>query len=304
MLILKQPDNDEKSYIETIENEANFYSFLREENILLDSVGEFKHFDSENKILIQESSLKYDSIESDTLTDKEKISKFIEGVTHILSQIHDRFENNEKLPSYFDTFKPTLLDKYKRPLLLEDMKKSRNKSLKDLANKIESIKDIIESIEWIDNETIIHRDIRYQNFIYNSSESKFKLIDWEMAATGDSCWDIVTFCSIIFKSIAPIGPNSLNTLLTPKNAYIIIKRIIEAYYIKRYPDKGPLPASFLKKVLRLCEINLMETYIKAFLNRGIDEGYFAVKKFTELLDTSYSDNFYLTYLNNKINESY
>lgn len=304
VLIIKQPDNSEKNYTETIENEANFYSFLQKENILLDSVGNFKHFDFENKVLIQESSLAYDSIESDTLTNEDKITKFIEGATEILSQIHKQFNNNDKLISYFNSFKPTLLDRYKRKLLLEDMRKSQNKSLRDLASKIKSIENIIESIEWVDNETIIHCDIRYQNFIYNSSKLKFKLIDWEMTATGDSCWDIVTFCSIIFKSTAPIGPNSLNTHLTPKNAYKIIKRVIEEYYKKRYPDQGSPPASYLKKVLQLCEINLMETYINTILNRGIDENYFVVKKFAELLDNSDSDSFYLTFLNNKINASF
>ncbi|RFS15358.1 phosphotransferase [Emticicia sp. C21] len=298
-LILKQPHNTDKRFLKTIKNEADFYTFLKEKSIFLSSVGDFNYFDTANNILIFETNADYEAIESSIFLNLNNSFFYIDKFAETLFNIHNELQNHSAyLTSYFHVFKPKLLIRDERNLLLERIKKLESKSLRDIADKIESIENILDAIKWKDYETIIHCDAKYQNFIFNPflRTSNFKLIDWEMAAIGDSDWDVAVFCSIFLKDTKIKGNSLINPNLTISASLQIIKRLITTYYHQKFSTKLPPDTPYLKKILQLAVINIIENHIVKILINGNQEDHQVVFDLVDLIERNNDENFYLNYL--------
>ena len=167
-----------------------------------------------------------------------------------------------------------------------------DKSLRDLEQKIRGIENTLDTIEWSSDESILHRDLKYQNLLLDnkSPELSLKLIDWEMAAIGDKDWDIANFCYPILKSIFRADRSLYDFAGWDEGiAANILINLINLY------DKTKT-----KKILQFCAIQIIEYYILGILNnrfesKTIKVEYKRVKLFFSLLTQS-DDNYFDTYL--------
>jgi thiamine kinase-like enzyme len=322
-LILKQPNNEEKRYIDSINNEAIFYTLVEKNKIITDRVGDFIYLDNENNVLLFKTDPDFHGVESDLLVDYN-YNNFIEEVALTVWKLHQVLEigdnkqrnSNYLQPSYYlPIFKPNLLIPEARNLLLNKMLSFPSKHLRDLVDRIinvdTNVETVLDEILWNDKDCIIHRDVKYQNFISKSIEkNKFelKLIDWELAAVGDRYWDLAEFCHFLLKSaVYDKGVCEIDHRLDDKNLYKIVLKFLELYFKNANNNQSP-DNTFLKKILQLCAVRIIDNFISLIMagvlvDTNADNEYKRVVVFIDLLyiKNHNSQDFHLNYLPKKIN---
>lgn len=272
---LKQPKNDDNNFITSITNESRFFDYIEKYEIVLSELTPRIYFDKENKILLFNSDQNYNAIKfeefKNLLVDKQNL--FGKSMAQILANLHKSLKGQEKT-SFLSIYKPFLLSPESRGLMIEKLKKESNLQLQNLASRLEDIKtqSVLDSIEWNATDSIIHRDVKYENLLLNKTDSEInlKLIDWEMAAVGDSHYDLADFCYYLFRCCKTVGKYELG--IVPASLFSIIKSIIIKYHEIRYDSAKP-NNDFFKKIYQLCQVRIIENYIINVLSGNYSGGY-------------------------------
>lgn len=307
LLVLKQPNNFEPNFVSSIRNEANFFRLLTELNIQNDLLD----YDALNSILVFESESESEAVTTQVYQEEDKWIEFTDSVAVSLSDLHTAFHLSNKAhdyrTKYLPIFQPNLLTSEKRQALLRRISLFENKNLRDIGKRIEQLENEIQKIEdkWNRFETIIHRDIRYSNFIYNPNSKTYKLIDFELAAIGDSHWDLAEFIfHLIRKKESDINIEE-DPYLIISNLYIISDLALMKYYDKIHKSSSTeTKAQFYKRVLQLFAIRLIENFFIGVLNNLWEDSKINLEHnrclaFINLLEDNKKDDFYLNYFKNE-----
>ena len=263
ILLLKQVSQNSESRKKSLINEANFHELLIENN--LEST--FIFFDKVNFIIIHKFYNKYNSIKVELFSNYGSSIKFARDAGIIVYSFHDQFSKIRKKSKYLSYYKPLLLDINTRNNLILKLNKIENINIRSLTDFIEKEEELFEEISklWI-CDTIIHRDLKFDNFIINENED-FKLIDWELAALGDRYWDIAGFIYIFIKEKSGSFYTELNKYLSLTNLLAYANEFLNIYRTRLEVSEEV----FFKKVLVFFTIMLIENYIAGVENDKWDE---------------------------------
>ena len=152
------------------------------------------------------------------------ISHIFKKMAHLMAELH-----NLPYKEDFAEYSPMLFQLNEEFLdNLSKISKLENSEIvsKNIPNQqiIDNLKAIIPFIKQIDykKNALIHRDVHFNNFIYNqtSNTSELKLIDWELTSFGDKYWDIAR----IFSSLLDIGTNRI------EKKQLFISQIIKHFW--------------------------------------------------------------------------
>jgi len=195
---LKQPYVTDEYSIETINRESKFYSKVFS-SIIFSKIQEitprFIKFDSKNNVLITKFITNYQkNNEKEILFGKQMsaLGKNLGRFHSLTSQkmIHSEFNFLPK------SFPPTILISRPRPELFSLMGLGSLQFLKDIQQNEILFKFLVDLEKIWRIETIIHGDLKFDNMIFATSETKkgseLKLLDWELVQIGDPAWDIGT----------------------------------------------------------------------------------------------------------------
>ncbi len=271
-LFIKQPKKDTKMSIEAIENEYNFFKLAH----LIHYNSDLIDFDKENTILLLLSNPNFISLTTNIYKTYDGYVGFASSASKILFDFHEKFKlkNIRKLSiktfAYLSAYKPEFLEVRKRWKITAEMWSFEDFKTREIAHKIEQAELFFDSVSssWKKSETVIHRDLKYSNFIINDTNSnEFQLIDYELAAIGDRCWDVSEFIfQLLRKQSSPDNieedPEWILSML-----YDFSDLLVSNYYIHLNVQKE----SFYKKILSFFIIRLIQSYVSSVLSNLWDD---------------------------------
>jgi thiamine kinase-like enzyme len=268
-LFLKQPKREIKSSMETVINEYKYLYFAQYKsfnNDLLD-------FDKENVILITKSSPDFIGLTTDIYKTKNGYTHFAASASKILFDFHERFKAEKKDSLYYlSVYKPELIQTDRRRKMTEAMWSVEDFKIRQIAEKIEIAELIFESIGnlWYNDETIIHRDLKYSNFLVNNNKDpkEYKLVDYELAAIGDRCWDLSEFIFQLLRKKSSKGNIEEDPQWIRSNLYDFSNLIVLNYYNM---TSGLDKEQFFKKVLSFFVVRLIQSYVSSVFSNLWDD---------------------------------
>lgn len=196
-LFIKQSKDFNSDSLLSINIESEVYKCLENNNSVTDFLVKKVIFDSYHNLLI----LKYDKIKEENLFfiyNARTSSLLAQKLSIILATFHCALvQEIDKDNPFFFQRKPGIF-----AITNEELAKEKNIRKINLIIKIgckprsketililKSILPYLSTIQYC-QDTIIHNDIRYDNFI--EGEKGIKLIDWELACWGDKYWDLAS----------------------------------------------------------------------------------------------------------------
>lgn len=309
--ILKQPNNLDKHFVQTITNEANFYYFLKSNYPDYDNFGSFKHFDKDNNILVFKTDPAFSDSTIKMLVDNEDMEVFKEGLASHMYNYHEKFLNHTSIADYLPVYKPPLLDEFMFQRILAEMDSFENRNLRLISSRLRKNKEAIKAIyqNFKERETLIHRDVRYSNVLVNKSANSAKLIDWEMAALGDRYWDLADFCFHLLRYTEYKGTNRLDPGIDRGNLFNYVIYFMDEYLSLIFNTESDFTKEvFCKKVLQLFFVRMVENYRVGVLNNlwSDDQNlaeYEVVDFFWDLIEHENinDEDFFTNYLKRKKN---
>jgi thiamine kinase-like enzyme len=307
--ILKQPNNLDKNFVQTIVNEASFYYFIKSIYPDYYDFGSFQHFDKDNNILVFKTDSTFSDSTIQMLIENEDMDIFIEGLANHMYQYHEVFLNNAIITNHLPVYKTPLLQEFMFQRILAEMDSFENRNLRLISNKLKINEASINAIaiNFREGETLIHRDVRYSNVLINKSQNSAKLIDWEMAAVGDRYWDLADFCFHLLRYTVYDGNNRLDPGIDTGNLFNYVIKFMDKYYELIFSNDNSFKKSdFCKKVLQLFFIRMIENYRVGVLNNFWSDTnnlaeYRVIEFFWDLIEhENIEDDAYFTnYLKNK-----
>ncbi|MDH3677611.1 MAG: phosphotransferase [Nitrosopumilus sp.] len=195
---LKQPYVTDEYSIETINRESKFYSKTfssKKFSKIQEIIPKFIEFDSKNNILITKFISNYQKNNEKEILFAEQMS----ALGKSLGMFHS-FTSKKMIHSEFDflpkSFPPTILISHPSPELFSLMGLGSLQFLKDIQQNKILFRFLVDIEKIWCVETIIHGDLKFDNVIFTTSETKkdpeLKLLDWELVNRGDPAWDIGT----------------------------------------------------------------------------------------------------------------
>lgn len=199
-ILIKQPDINDKDYIESMEVEAGIYQLIFNneafEQLKL-YLPKFKLYDSQNHILIMEQITGvcrvFDYLFHGLNLPDEHISNHFVNALSSLHNIKIEQSSSSEIPKSYPWF------------LNVGMKSYQNKIKKSHPETYQYLSEIFENKKWMavissikrnwQEENIIHLDSRFTNWMISfrhqpTQNDPLWLIDWEMAGKGDAAWDV------------------------------------------------------------------------------------------------------------------
>lgn len=266
-LFVKQPKKDSKISIEAVVNEYKFLYLAKFRNFNDDLLD----FDKENTILLTRSHPDFTGLTTDVYKTKDSYISFAESASKTLFNFHEKFKGDKASANYLSVFKPDLIQTEKRWKIVDEMWHFEDFKMRQIAQKIQNNELVFMSIgeSWNNSETILHRDLKYSNFLINNKKiSEYKLIDYELAAIGDRCWDISEFIFQLLRKKSSIGNIEEDPLWIRANLYSFSNHIILNYYDM---TSGFDKEQFFKKVLSLFVVRLIQSYVSSVFNNLWDD---------------------------------
>jgi aminoglycoside phosphotransferase (APT) family kinase protein len=199
-----------------IKREAYFYKYVYAQGNkrLANLLPEFYYFDQEQCILVTEMIPEAENARSYYFRSKNFSARLASSIGYILGILHSCTETEHT--NTLNQFRSTHEWKAPNYLRLDALKHLSSASMSVL-NILQEYPEFSQVFEDISNnwkeETIIHNDIRFDNFLIyglKNSKKKVKLIDLELACVGDPRWDVASiFGEFLFQWVLsmPIVPD-------------------------------------------------------------------------------------------------
>ncbi len=255
-LFIKQSKNFNSDSLLSLNTENEVYDHLKNNTGVFPFLVEKIHFDIHKNLLI----LKYYNIKEEnflsTYTPNSSAS-LAQKLSTILAEFHSALllEVDKENP-YFLQVKPRILYLTKDELINNENIRKINSTIKITSNlrskrNVDMLNSVLPHLSAIEfkQDTVIHNDIRIENFLKN--ESDIKLIDWELACWGDKYWDM----ACLFAMFLQKTDNEQWRAYT-KNALKIIWQNYHQVRQLSYTD------SDLRKIIQFIGIKAIETRLE------------------------------------------
>lgn len=190
-LIFKQAQNLNTSFINSIRNESSFYDIISTSKFKY-SLTETIFFDISNNLLVYICPKNVNNVTLKIFQEESRLNAFKFKASNQLFQYHSHFQKSDKI-SLIAFYKPRILVPDKFNEIIQDLKNVNNIYCEYWAEKIEEERETFKLISkmWNKNDTIIHRDVKVENFLEQNGD--YYLIDWELVSKGDRFWDLSEF---------------------------------------------------------------------------------------------------------------
>ncbi len=249
-----------------IKNEYMFHH-IYSEDLQEEYAIEVLWFDSKKQILVYEMPVDYVGVELFLLRN----DGFFGAAGKLLGNIQNTLKIKAQARTYFKNFRPELLSKNGLMKEVERLKNLPSKALRDLAVRLEAMQNDFFHIPWNNEESIIHGDLKYNNFIIKAVSnvpgefvfSSLKLTDWEFCCIGDSCWDAAFFISSFLDQSYYYGGNNA-FYLSRLEILGYLDIFMEAYFNIRNTEYDKI--ILWDKVLRLSAVCSISNYILSIEN--------------------------------------
>lgn len=253
--ILKQAKSLEQTYISSLKNESNFHTLCQ--TLKYNNRCGFLEYDPDNNIIIYQNDSAFITLDANSLVTEASIAK---SIAKNLFDTHQKFKGEDSKTKYLPQFKPTILNPSDRERILENLDNTEEWFARILSDKIKQWNKTFDELSdyWdTASKTVIHRDLRHQNFLYNQKETI--LIDWELAAVGIEIYDLSDFCYYTIRYGCSLGNSEFDPhILDINTLYAIADNVIQEYYnLQNTMDEN----KFYQKILHFFMIKLISNYI-------------------------------------------
>jgi thiamine kinase-like enzyme len=255
-LLIKQPDIEDKAYVNDMKIEADIYAFIHTQQIaakLRPFIAKLCHYDTQQHILVLEQLMGvcrvYDYLYyGQHLPDKA----MMKSIAKILANFHQiKIKKYTKLPDTFPWIFDATTPKYIRTIKNED--KHAYQFLQPFYDDVQVLAFMQSAKAMWQPTAFVHSDARFINFMMPyahqpNKQSPFWAIDLEMAGMGDAAWDVGYFIGelLLYKTYLASRPE----LVFAKNKhYLSIDdaiRLLLATYLKLVKNDEALRARIVK----------------------------------------------------------
>lgn len=270
---VKQLVNFETANAYILQKDATCLWLIKNETLyrsLSNYVPLYHGFDPENQVLITECIKDARNLQEYNFPISSLSNHILDQIARILSSYHFEPGNDIRVSNsarFFPNQLPwvfnLILDKP-----ISNQPNVRNPSgYNIIANAVNANhafqSKLRKSRELWQNESLIHGDVKWMNFLITGEKDKenLKLIDWEIADFGDPMWDVAGVfqsfvCDHIYRTSTKYGLNPI-TLNSLNSTIIDISRFWNCYAKVR--GINPNNQSLLSKALQFTSTRLIQT---------------------------------------------